>query len=126
MSHSVLKYALKLRDKNRLDWLIESLLEQKGPKVVGEMMVQVIRELALESPQTFIWALQTLISPESLLTLGEVATGRCAIYLSKQGFLPGKDFEVHPEGGLMVFSPEVFNALLCGLPVTLQQVIKFD
>ncbi len=125
ISHSVLKYALKLRDPDRLNWLIQTLLEKEGPKVLGEMMAQAIRELALESPQTFIWALQTLITPESLHTIGETATRRCATYLTKNGFLAGKDFETHLEGGLMVFNPEAFDALLLGLPITIQRAIKF-
>jgi len=125
MSHSVLKYALKLRDPNRLNWIFESLIDREGPKVAGEMIAQAIRELAPENPKAFIWALQTLISRESLLNLGEAAASRCANYLTLNGFKAGKDFAVHPEGGLMVINVEAFHVLLLGLPVTIQQAIRF-
>lgn len=125
MSHSVLKYALKLRDPDRLNWIIESLLEREGPKTVGEMMALAIRDLAMENPKTFIWALQTLINRDSLLAIGEVAASRCASHLTQNGFSLGKDFEVHPEGGLMIFNQEAFDVLVLGLPVTIQRAIRF-
>lgn len=126
MSHSVLKYALKLRDPNRLNWIVEFLIEREGPKVVSEMMAQALRELALEKPGAFIWALQALISRESLLTINEAAASRCANHLILNGFEAGKDFEVHPEGGLMMINPEAFDVLLLSLPVTIQQAIRFN
>ncbi|HEY9847531.1 MAG TPA: hypothetical protein V6D03_15215 [Candidatus Caenarcaniphilales bacterium] len=124
MSHSVLKYTFKLRDPNRLNWMIETLSEKESAKLVGEMISQVIRELALEDPSTFLWALRTLISPESLLNLGEVSASRCAAHLTQKGFVAGRDYELHPEGGLMVINSEAMNALLFGLPATIQQAIK--
>jgi len=126
VSHSVLKYALKLRDPDRLNWIIESLLEREGPKTVGEMMAQVIRELAIENPKAFVWALQTLINRDSLLAIGQAAASRCATHLTQNGFLLGKDFEVHPEGGLMIFNQEAFEVLLLSLPITIQRAIKFS
>jgi len=126
VSHSILKYALKLRDPNRLHWITETLIEREGPKIVGEMMAQAIRELASENPKAFIWALQTLISRESLLTIGEAAASRCANHLILNGFEAGKDFEVHPEGGLLIINPEAFDVLVLGLPVTIQRAIRFS
>lgn len=89
-------------------------------------MAQAIRELASENPKAFIWALQTLISRESLLTIGEAAASRCANHLILNGFEAGKDFEVHPEGGLLIINPEAFDVLVLGLPVTIQRAIRFS
>jgi hypothetical protein len=118
----VLKLAFRTKETKRVSQVIRTLLEVLPHQVVGDAISSAIRDLALESPEAFSWAMQMLISPETLSQLGEVATGACTKELVEHGFKAGRDFASHPEGGLIT-TPEATATLVKELPTSIKETI---